>query len=147
MAVTPPLTPPASGPRRGLPGGLPGERPGALPGPLSGGTPQNRAAAPPRRTTRRRLIEAVVIFVGCVLLLDALVGERGLIVMMRAAQDNRGLEQRLETLKTDNDRMKAEIELMKRDRDTIEDLARQKLGLMKRGEKVFSIRDANPQKK
>lgn len=137
MAVTPSLTPPPSNARKGMPGGLPT---------IPGAPTQNRPTAPPRNT-RRRLIEAVVVFVGCVLLLDALVGERGLIVMMRAAQDNRGLEQQLETLKTDNSRMRLQIELLKKDRETIEDLARQKLGLMKRGEKVFSIRDANPQKK
>jgi cell division protein FtsB len=96
------------------------------------------------RRTRRRVIEGIVIVIGCVLLLDALVGERGLIVMMRAEQANRSLDQELERLRSQNEALKVQIELLKHDRETIEDMARQKLGLIKPGEKLFTIRDIEP---
>lgn len=118
--TTPPLRPP----KKGLPGAP--------------------ASPAPVRRTRRRVIETIVIVGGCVLLLDALVGERGLVVLMRAAQDNKAFEQRLQSLQAENARLRVQIQLLRDDRETIEDVARQKLGLIKPGEKLFTIRDIEP---
>jgi cell division protein FtsB len=109
--------------------------------------PKGLPGAPPPtppRFTRRRIIEFVVIFVGCVLLLDALVGERGLIVMMRAAEDNRLLEQELERWRADNEQLRVQRNRLLYDREAIEDAARQKLGLIKPGEKLFTVHDIEP---
>src|SRR6185436_1378706 len=43
----------------------------------------------------RRAVQYLLVFVGCVLVLDALVGEKGLLEMLKKRQEYRALEQSL----------------------------------------------------
>jgi len=45
---------------------------------------------PPRR--RRRAVQYVLVFIGCVIVVDALVGDKGLLAMVKARQEYRALE-------------------------------------------------------
>ena len=105
-------------------------------------------AAEPDSTTprgrRRRLVESVLVFIGCVLLLDAIVGDKGLVAMMKARQESRVQEQALERVRAENARLREEVHRLRYDAATIEDLARRELGLIKPGEKVFTIKDIPP---
>ena len=101
-------------------------------------------AAPKQRG--RRLVQYGLLFVGCLLFLDALVGEKGLIQNLKARQQFQGIERSLLRLKGDNERLRKDVELLKKDPDTIEGVARKELGLMKPGEKLFIIKDADPAK-
>jgi cell division protein FtsB len=96
----------------------------------------------PRRR-RRRIVEGVLVAVGCVVLLDALAGERGLMELRRARAQTRAYEERLARVLAENEELRDEIRRLDTDEATIEGRARE-LGLIKRGEKVFTIRQAPP---
>ena len=65
---------------------------------------------------------------------------------LKARQQFQAIERSLGRLKDDNTRLRKEVELLRTDPDTIEGIARRELGLMKPGEKLFIIRDADPAK-
>jgi cell division protein FtsB len=85
-----------------------------------------------------------LVFVGCVLLFDALVGDKGLVDMMRAREEQRTLQRTLAEALRDNDRLREDIRRLKEEPAAIEELARRELGLIKPGEKLFVIRDIEP---
>ena len=101
-------------------------------------------AAPRQRG--RRLVQYGLVFLGCLLFLDALVGEKGFVENLKARQQFQALERSLGRLKDDNERLRKDVELLRKDPETIEGIARRELGLMKPGEKLFIVRDADPAK-
>ena len=100
-------------------------------------------AAPKQRG--RRLVQYGLLFLGCLLFLDALVGEKGFVENLKARQQFQAVDRSLERLKEDNLRLQKEVDLLRKDPETIEGIARRELGLMKPGEKLFIIKDAEPQ--
>jgi cell division protein FtsB len=97
----------------------------------------------PRRR-RRRAIQYALMLVGCVIVIDALIGEKGLLAMRKARQQYHALETALAGAKAENVRLREEARRLLNDPSAIEDLARRELGLMKRGEKLFIVRDVPP---
>ncbi len=87
-----------------------------------------------------------LLFLGCLLFLDALVGEKGLVEIVKARQQYQALEQSLVRIKADNVQLQKDAELLRTDPETIEDIARRELGLMKPGEKLFIVKDAPAQR-
>ena len=106
-------------------------------------TPAGSDAAAPRQRGRR-LVQYGLFFLGCLLFLDALVGEKGFVENLKARQQFQAIERSLGRLKDDNTRLRKEVELLRTDPDTIEGIARRELGLMKPGEKLFIVKDAQP---
>ena len=96
------------------------------------------------RGRRRRAVQYLLLFVGGVLVVDALVGDKGLIEMMKKREQYRALEQTLTRSRAENARMRDEARRLKEDPAAIEDIARRELGLIKPGEKLFIIRDITP---
>ena len=94
----------------------------------------------PRRR-RSRIVRYLVIAVGCVLIIDALVGDRGFLAMLKARQDYRAQEASLEQLRAENARLREKARELREDPTAIEDLARRELGLIRPGEKLFIIKD------
>ena len=90
------------------------------------------------------MVEYVLIFVGCVLVIDSLVGDKGLLAMMQARQEYRLLEQSLADARAENARLREEARRLREDPDAIEDIARRELGMMKPGERLFIIKDIGP---
>jgi cell division protein FtsB len=87
----------------------------------------------------------MLVLIGCVVLGDALIGERGLVAMRRARQEYRVEQQRLDAARAEEARLREQIRLLEEaDAATIEDLARRELGLIKPGEKVFTVTDRPP---
>ena len=105
------------------------------------------ASSPTTRRRGRRAVQYVLVFVGCVLVMDALVGEKGLLEMLKKRQEYRTLEQSLADVRTDNARLREEARRLQEDPSAIDDHARRELGLIKPGEKLFIIRDAEKKKK
>lgn len=117
---------------------------------------RDRAAPPtPRRTSsaatssvspdaRRRTFQLLLLFVTLVLVLNALVGDRGLMETLRARRQHAELVLSIERLRSENARLRDEARRLHSDPATIEALARQELGLIKPGEMLFIIRDAKP---
>ena len=100
------------------------------------------AGLPSRR--RRRAVGYFFLVVGCVLVIDALVGEKGLLAMMQARQQYSSLEQSLEDVRAENTRLREEARRLREDPAAVEDLARRELGLIMPGEQLFIVKDVAP---
>jgi cell division protein FtsB len=96
------------------------------------------------RRRGRRVVQYLVVFVGCALMLDGLVGEKGLVEMLKKRQEYRALEQTLVRVRAENARLREEARRLREDPAAIEDLARRDLGLIKPGEKLFIVKDVDP---
>lgn len=100
------------------------------------------STAPPRR--RRRAVQWVIVFAALVIAVDALVGDNGLMAMMKARQEYRTLEQSLVGARAENARLREEARRLREDPSAVEEIARRELGLVRPGEKLFIIKDVNP---
>ena len=90
------------------------------------------------------MVQYLVVFVGCVLVIDSLVGDKGVLQMLKKRQEAHALEQSLATARAENARLRLEAERLRNDPAALEELARKDLGLIKQGEKLFILRDAPP---
>ena len=97
------------------------------------------AVAPP--SGRRRTFQMLLVFVTLVLVINALVGERGLMETLRARRQHQELVTGIERLRAENARLREEARRLRSDPSAIEALARQELGLIKPGEMLFIIKD------
>jgi cell division protein FtsB len=96
---------------------------------------------------RRRGIHLLLLFVTLVLLIDALVGEKGLMESTRARRQYQQLAGSLEDIKRENARLREEMRRLNEDPAAIESLAREELGLVRPGEVVFILKDVKDQSK
>jgi cell division protein FtsB len=92
-----------------------------------------------RRATQVRL---ALVFLAWALLLDALVGERGLSRTLQARQELERAARSLAGLKRENAGLRSEVHRLQQDPDTLERVARQELGLVRRGEILVVVKDA-----
>ncbi len=104
-------------------------------------TPATLSRSPRRR---RRAVEYALIAIACVVIVDALVGEKGLLAMIQAKREHRSLEQALADARAENDRLREHARRLREDPDAIEEIARGELGLIRPGERLFIIKDAGP---
>lgn len=108
-------------------------------------TPLKRRSPTPKRPAgHRRLLQALFVFVASVIIVDGLVGDRGLLAMLRARREYDDLAGTIARQRTENARLREEARRLREDPTAIEELARRELGLIKPGEKVFIIRDVPP---
>ena len=108
-----------------------------------------KAAAAPessvtRRRRRRRAVQYLLIFAGSVLVIDAFVGDKGLLEMMKKRAEYRRLEETVLKARAENAALREEARRLREDPRAIEELARRELGLIKPGEKLFIIKDLPP---
>jgi cell division protein FtsB len=94
-----------------------------------------------RGVTRRRTVQVLVVFVAVVLVVNALVGERGFIETTRAREQNRQLMAAIAALEQENLRLLEDIRRLKEDPRAIEEIARRELGLIRQGELLFIVKD------
>jgi cell division protein FtsB len=90
---------------------------------------------------RARLLNYVLAFVTVVLVVDALVGDKGLLDTLRAKRQHEALAAALTQKRHENARMREHIRRLKEDPGAIESLAREELGLMREGEVLFIVHD------
>jgi cell division protein FtsB len=89
-------------------------------------------------------VEYCVLLVGCLVVIDALVGDKGLIAMLKARQQYRALEASLNHVSSENVKLRDEARRLREDPTAIEDIARRELGLIRPGEQLFIVRDIRP---
>lgn len=105
--------------------------------------PKRRAPKPKRPSGRsRRIVHWVLLFVASVIVVDALVGDRGLVAMLRARQEYDELSASIARQRTENARLRDLARRLREDPSTIEEIARRELGLIRPGERVFIVKDA-----
>ena len=95
-------------------------------------------------TRGRLLVRYALLVLTAVVLIDSIVGEKGVLALVRAREDLRALEQAVQAARVENQRMLEQARKYREDPATIEELARHDLGLIKPGEKLFIIRDLPP---
>jgi cell division protein FtsB len=105
---------------------------------------RKRVTLTPPSTLQRRGVHLALIFVTLVLVIDALVGEKGLMESMRARRQYREIAASLEAIRHENARMREEVRRLKEDPAAIESLAREELGLIRQDELLFIIKDGKP---
>ncbi len=99
-------------------------------------------AGRPRRG--KRALQFTLIVLSCVLVIDALVGDKGLLAMLQARRDDRVLESALTELRSENARLREEARRLREEPQAIEEIARRDLGLIRPGEKLFIVKDVAP---
>lgn len=101
----------------------------------------SRSSASTARRRGRRAIEYALLLIGCVVFVDALVGEKGLLETVKKRQEFQVLEQSIRRAKSENELLREEAKRLRSDPAAIEDLARRELGLIKPGEHLFILKD------
>lgn len=109
--------------------------------PLKKRAPDTTTTSSLPRRRRSRVVRYVVIAIGVVLIIDALVGDRGFLAMLKARQQYRALEGALARSRADNARLREEARRLREDPQAVEDIARRELGLIRPGEKLFIVKD------
>ena len=92
----------------------------------------------------RRGLNFLLVFVTVVLVVDALIGEKGLMETMRARRQSRDVASGVEELRVENARLRETIRRLHGDPGTIESIARRELGLIRPGEVLFILKDIKP---
>ena len=102
---------------------------------------RKRVSPAPPSGLQARTVHLVLVFVTVVLVVDALVGQKGLMESIRARQQYRELAASLDALQRDNARLREEARRLKDDPAAIEAVAREELGLIRPGEILFILKD------
>ena len=101
--------------------------------------------APRTPRSRRRAARFFVILIAVVLLGNAIIGERGLVALFRSNGELMAISALIETLRAENDGLREEVRGLTEEPRRIEEIARQELGLIRRGERVLIIKDTPTQ--
>ena len=99
---------------------------------------------PNPRRRRRRAVQYVVLAIGCLVVIDALVGDKGLLAMIKARQQYQALEGALGHVRAENASLRDQARRLREEPSAIEDIARRELGLIQPGEKLFIVKDIRP---
>ena len=107
--------------------------------------PEQNARSKPSPPRGRRAIHFLLLFIACILLADALIGEHGFFKARRAQQHQATQKKEIARQRQENFRLRNEAEqLTNGEPRSIEALARGQLGLIRKGEVLFIIRDVKP---
>jgi cell division protein FtsB len=107
--------------------------------------PSGGTAEPPRLPARRQnpWLRRALLFATLVLVLDALVGEAGLAAAMRARTGHAAAAASLQRIREENAELLEQIRRLQHDPAAIEEVAREELGLVRPGEVLIVVRDAD----
>ncbi len=99
----------------------------------------------PRARNRRNVwIRRVLIFAIVVVFVDAVVGKNGLAQSFRATHEYEQALAELDALRAQNAALTVRARQLDHDASAIEDLAREELGFLRRGEIVFVVKSTGP---
>ncbi|HEX9758626.1 MAG TPA: septum formation initiator family protein [Nitrospiria bacterium] len=102
---------------------------------------QNRKRSDVRRRKKnqRRLILAIGLFFGLSVLLSFFFGERGLMGFLRMQNKKSQLTEEIQNFKEQNADLLKEAEALRNDPEHIEGLARERLGMIQKGELIYQF--------
>ena len=92
----------------------------------------------------RQIAHWLLLLVAAIIVVDSLVGERGLLAMLRARKQYEELAATIARQRAENARLRDEARRLTDDPAAIEEIARRELGLIRPGEKVFIVKDVAP---
>ncbi|HUR33412.1 MAG TPA: septum formation initiator family protein [Vicinamibacterales bacterium] len=104
-----------------------------------------RRRVPRERVSRgKRIARWAVVFFAVAVIVDAVVGDRGLLAMLQAGAQYETATTALDRQRAENQRLREQVDRLTNDPAAIEELARDELGLMRPGEKLFIVKDLKP---
>jgi cell division protein FtsB len=112
--------------------------------PKTGDSSSGRSAVglPLRRGFGRRFGPKLILLATLILVVDALVGDKGLLERVRERQRHHDVQLALQQLQHENSALREQARrLREEDPTTIEDAARRQLGMIKPGEMLFIVKD------
>ena len=109
-------------------------------------TPRRRARAPKKPTRNGRIVQLLVLLVASIIIVDGLVGDRGLLAMLRARHEYEQLAGSIARQRAENARLRDQARRLREDPSAIEEIARRELGLIRPGERVFIVKDVKTPK-
>jgi cell division protein FtsB len=112
----------------------------------TGPAARHRTRTPGLPLRRRRGLHLLLLFVASIFVAHALVGDRGLLTLLRARRQHAELAATIARARAENARLRSEARRLRDDPSAIEEIARRELGLIKPGEKVFIVKDLGPTK-
>jgi cell division protein FtsB len=99
------------------------------------------APTPRRRERMRRVVHLLILSFAAIMFVDALVGDQGLVALARARRELDRVSEQVQRLRTENSSIQSQNRRLRDETAALEEAVRRDLGLMKRGEKVFIIKD------
>jgi cell division protein FtsB len=97
-----------------------------------------------RRGFARRLGPKLLLLATLILIVDALIGDKGLVERLRERQRFNDVQTALETMRQENAALREQARrLREEDPATIESAARRQLGMIKPGEVLFIVKDVD----
>jgi cell division protein FtsB len=113
-------------------------------GPSSNGPSSGGSVPGYRRGLARRLGPKLLLLATLILIVDALIGDKGLVERLRERQRFNDVKTALETLQQENATLREQARrLREEDPSTIESAARKQLGMIKPGEVLFIVKDVD----
>ncbi len=113
-------------------------------GPSSNGPSSGSSVPGYRRGLARRLGPKLLLLATLILIVDALIGDKGLVERLRERQRFNDVKTALETLQQENATLREQARrLREEDPATIESAARRQLGMIKPGEVLFIVKDVD----
>jgi cell division protein FtsB len=103
-----------------------------------------RTRRPTTQGRNRRIVHLLLVFLASVIIIDSLVGDRGLMTMLRARREYGELTASIARERASNARLREEARRLREDPSAVEEIARRELGLIRQGEKVFIVKDIPP---
>ncbi|MDH4099784.1 MAG: septum formation initiator family protein [Nitrospirota bacterium] len=98
-------------------------------------------------TARKKQLTLILMAGGLVVLYIAFsffFGDMGLVKLYQMWETKRGLQTEIQTLKQENERLGKEVEALRNDPDKIEGVAREKLGMARKGEIIYQYERKAP---
>lgn len=93
------------------------------------------------RDRRRRIARWTLLAISTVLMVNALIGEKGYLATVRAQKEEARIEAQLRQLRANNARLQDDARRLREDPAALEAVAREALGLVKPGETLITLRD------
>lgn len=117
--------------------------------PASAVTPRRsrrRLIGPEATQRKKKRLRYVLLAVSAAFMINALVGDNGFLATIKARRQYAAIQRQVNALRLDNQRMAKEASRLKSDPSAVEDAARKDLGLIRPGETLVIIKDAQPVK-
>ena len=107
-------------------------------------TGQPATVPPRRRGWGRRIVPKLILLATFILVVDALVGDKGLLERMRENQRSLQVSESLDNMRHENAQLREQARrLREEDPGAIEAAARKQLGMIKPGEMLFIVKDTD----
>jgi cell division protein FtsB len=100
-----------------------------------------KAPVPQHAGRARRIVRLLLLFFAAVIVVDALVGDHGLLAMLDARRRHDELAATIARQRAENAGLREKARRLREDPSAIEEIARRDLGLIRPGEKLFIVKD------